>query len=61
MAKLKVTMMRGLAGRKPKQRLTMKGLGLKKRHQSVVVEDIPETRGMIGKVLHLVQVEEVEG
>ena len=60
MAKLKVTMVRGLAGRTPNQRLTIKGLGLKRRHHSVVVEDTPETRGMINKVSHLVVVEEVK-
>lgn len=60
MAKLKVTMVRGLAGKKPNQRLTVKGLGLKGRHDSVVVEDTPATRGMINKVSHLVEVEEVQ-
>ncbi len=60
MAKLKVTMVRGLAGKKPNQRLTVKGLGLKRRHDSVVVEDTPATRGMIEKVSHLVEVEEVK-
>ena len=60
MAKLKVTMVRGLEGRTPKQRLTVKGLGLKRRHQSVILEDTAAIRGMINKVQHLVEVVEVE-
>jgi large subunit ribosomal protein L30 len=38
----------------------MKGLGLKRRHQTVVVQDTPESRGMIAKVSHLVEVAEVK-
>lgn len=60
MAQLKVTMVRGMAQSTQRQRATLKGLGLKKRHQSVVLEDSPSIRGMVQKVLHLIEVEEVE-
>ncbi len=60
MAKLKVTMVRGFAQRTERQRATLRGLGLKKRHQTVSVEDNPSTRGMIEKVSHLIEVEEVK-
>lgn len=58
MSHLKVTLARGLAGSQQKQRLSVKGLGLRRRHHSVVVEDTPAIRGMINKVKHLVVVEE---
>ncbi|MBW2578591.1 MAG: 50S ribosomal protein L30 [Deltaproteobacteria bacterium] len=40
-----------------KQRATLVGLGLKRLHQTVELEDTPAVRGMIGKVIHLVVVE----
>ena len=59
MAQLKVTLVRGRAGKKVRQLQTLDGLGLRKPQQSVVVEDTPSTRGMIEKVAHLVEVVEV--
>lgn len=58
MSELKVTMLRGLAGKPASQRNALKGLGLKRRHQTVVLEDTPAVRGMIAKVSHLVEVAE---
>lgn len=60
MAQLKVTMVRSMSGQTERQRATLRGLGLKKRHQSVVVEDTQAIRGMVDKVKHLVEVEAVE-
>lgn len=60
-AKLKVTQVRSTAGRPDKQRLILKGLGLRGVHKSVVVENTPAFRGMVKKVLHLVTVEESNG
>ena len=60
MGQIKVTMKRGLAGKPEPQRLAIKGLGLRRRHQSVLVEDTEAVRGMISKVSHLVQVEEIK-
>jgi len=59
MKKLKITLIRSKYGRKPNQRETLKGLGLKKIGQSVIREDNPMIRGMIRKVEHLIKVEEL--
>jgi large subunit ribosomal protein L30 len=60
MKKLKVTLKRSLIGKKPNQRATISGLGLRKLHQERILENTPAVRGMIKKVLHLVDVAEVE-
>ena len=60
MARLKVTQTRSLIGSKDNQRQTMRSLGLKRVHDTVVKEDRPEIRGMVATVTHLVTVEEVE-
>jgi large subunit ribosomal protein L30 len=39
-------------------RATIRGLGLRRMHQVVERQDTPETRGMIHKVRHLVEVVE---
>ncbi len=59
MAELKVTQIRSSIGTKPKHRGTLRALGLRKIGQSNVLPDRPEIRGMIARVPHLVQVEEV--
>ncbi len=58
--KLKVTLVRSAIDRPQTQKLTVKGLGLRKLHQSVVLEDSDAIRGMIRKVQHLVAVEPAE-
>jgi large subunit ribosomal protein L30 len=60
MARLKVTQIRGMVGRPRGQKDTVRALGLKRIRHSVVKEDRPEIRGMISRVAHLVEVEEVE-
>lgn len=60
MGKLKVTLVHSPKGKRPNQRETIRGLGLRKREQSVVVEDNDSMRGMINTVAHLVDVEQVE-
>ena len=60
MARLKVTQVRSEIGSKQNQRDTLRSLGLKRLHHSVVQEDRPEIRGMVATVPHLVTVEEVE-
>ena len=59
MAQLKVTQIKSGIGTKPNQRQTLRSLGLKRIHDSVVQEDRPESRGMVATVPHLVTVEEV--
>ncbi|APH06647.1 50S ribosomal protein L30 [Bacillus weihaiensis] len=56
--KLQITLTRSVIGRPEDQRVTVKTLGLKKLHQTVVQEDNPAIRGMINKVAHLVTVKE---
>jgi large subunit ribosomal protein L30 len=58
MADLKVTQIRSMIGIKPKQRGTLRALGLGRIGRSNTLPDRPEIRGMIAKVPHLVQVEE---
>ena len=60
MARLKVTQVRSEIGCKQNQRETLRSLGLKRLHHSVVKEDRPEIRGMVQTVTHLVTVEEVD-
>ncbi|MDD2471358.1 MAG: 50S ribosomal protein L30 [Dehalococcoidales bacterium] len=58
MAKLRITCIHSPIGYPEDQRLTLKSMGLKKLHQSVVKEDSQSLRGMIIKVRHLVTIEE---
>jgi large subunit ribosomal protein L30 len=58
-SRLKVTLKKGVVGRPEDQRGTVRALGLKRIGHSVVKEDRPEIRGMIFKVKHLVEVEEI--
>jgi large subunit ribosomal protein L30 len=60
MPRLKVTQVKSQIGGKQNQRDTLRSLGLKRMHDTVVKEDRPEIRGMIHTVRHLVVVEEVE-
>lgn len=59
MAKLKITLLKSLIGRKDGHIATAKALGLKKIGSVVEHEDTPQIRGMINKVDYLLKVEEV--
>ena len=59
MTKLKVTLKKSVIGSTESQRATVRGLGLKKIRSSKVLINTPAIRGMIKKVIHLVDVEEV--
>ena len=59
MAKLRVKYVRSSIGYPKDQKATVRALGLRKLQQTVEHEDQPAVRGMIRKVIHLVQVEEV--
>jgi large subunit ribosomal protein L30 len=56
--KLKLTLLKSRFHRKPSHRGCLVGLGLRNRHQTVVVVDTPENRGMIHEVRYLLRVEE---
>ena len=60
MKSLKVTLKKSVIGSNTKQRATVAGLGLRKINQTRHLQNTPAIRGMIKKVLHLVEVEEVE-
>jgi len=56
--KLKVTLIRSMNGRLKKHQACVRGLGIRRMHQSVEVNDTPENRGMINKASYMLQVEE---
>ena len=58
---LKITQVKSYIGRPEKQRRVLRGLGLGRMYQSVVLEDRAEVRGMINKISHLLKYEEIEG
>ena len=47
---LKVTLVSSIIGTKESHRATVRGLGLRRMHHTVEVEDTPAVRGMINKV-----------
>ena len=61
MTRLKVTQVRSVIDRPKDQKDTVRRLGLHRIRDSVIKDDRPEIRGMLAKVRHLVQVEEVGG
>ena len=54
-AVLKLKLVKSLIGSTKRQRETVKGLGLRKIRGSVELQDTPEIRGMVEKVLHLIE------
>lgn len=61
MSKIYVKQVRSEIGRAENQRLTLRGLGIKRNGQSVVLRDTPAIRGMIRRVQHLLDVKVTEG
>ena len=59
--KLKITLVKSYIGRPQRQRQILRGMGLGKLNQTVLLLDTPEIRGMINKVNHLVTMEELKG
>jgi large subunit ribosomal protein L30 len=56
---INVTLIRSPIGAQPKHRECVRGLGLKRMHQTVTLEDTPSVRGMVNKVYYMVRVEAV--
>jgi large subunit ribosomal protein L30 len=54
--KLRITLVRGLRGKREDHRATVRGLGLKWRSHTVELEDTPQVRGMISKVGYMLRV-----
>ncbi|MDH5408221.1 MAG: 50S ribosomal protein L30 [Gammaproteobacteria bacterium] len=55
---VKVTLIRSVNGRLASHKACVSGLGLRRMHHTVEVEDTPSVRGMINKVSYMVRVEE---
>jgi large subunit ribosomal protein L30 len=55
---VKVTLVKSPFGQIHRHRATVRGLGLRRLHQTVVVTDTPEIRGMLNASRHLLRVEE---
>jgi len=60
MSPLKITQKKSVIGSKEGHKRTIRALGLKRIRDEKVHGDTPQIRGMINKVRHLVEVEEVE-
>jgi large subunit ribosomal protein L30 len=56
---LKITLVKSTIGEKPKVRATVESLGLRRINHTVERPDRPDVRGMVFRVKHLVDVEEV--
>jgi len=56
--KMKVKLVRSMNGRLKNHQACVRGLGLRRMHQVVEVEDTPSTRGMLNKVSYMVQLVE---
>ncbi len=54
---IRVTLQKSLAGQLKNISSSVRGLGLRRRHQTVSVADTPENRGMIKTAEHLLKVE----
>ncbi|MDD2834138.1 MAG: 50S ribosomal protein L30 [Methylotenera sp.] len=54
---IKVTLVRSVIGRIEAHKATVKGLGLRRMHHTVELQDTPAIRGMINTVGYLLKVE----
>ena len=55
---MKVKLVRSSSGRAETHKACVRGLGLRRMHQTVEVEDTSATRGMVNKVSYMVHVVE---
>lgn len=60
MARIRITQLKSSIGKTPRQRATLKALGLKRINDQVVQEESPVIDGMLKKIGHLVQVDPVK-
>jgi large subunit ribosomal protein L30 len=54
---ISITLVKSRYGRRPGHAECVAGLGLRRLHQTVAVDDTPENRGMISKVSYMLKVE----
>lgn len=57
---IKITLRRSMIGRPEKHRKVLRGMGLTRMNKSVQLENTPAIRGMIHKVSHMVEAEEIK-
>ena len=57
---LKITLIKSPIGQKQRQKDTVRALGLRKMHQTVVRPDNAQMRGMVFAIQHLIRVESVD-
>jgi len=57
--KISITLVRSFHGRLKSHQACVRGLGLRRMHQTVEVQNTPENRGMINKVHYMLKVEGV--
>jgi large subunit ribosomal protein L30 len=60
MGKIKITQVKSAIKKPVRQKRTLEALGIRKLHQTIEVEATPQILGMVSKVSHLVEVEEVK-
>ena len=60
MGKIKVTQVKSAIKRTARQKRTLEALGIRKLHRPVELEATPQVLGMVAKVSHLVEVEELK-
>ncbi|HSY08013.1 MAG TPA: 50S ribosomal protein L30 [Steroidobacteraceae bacterium] len=58
--RIKITLLKSVHGQLANIAASVRGLGLRKRHQSVTIADSPENRGMVKVAGHLLSVEEAK-
>ncbi|MDB0064257.1 50S ribosomal protein L30 [Gammaproteobacteria bacterium] len=56
---LQVTLIKSIHGRLKAHQACVRGLGIRRIHNPVMVIDTPENRGMINKIEYMLKVEEV--
>ena len=56
---IKVTLVKSTNGRLASHKACVRGLGLRRMHHSVLVDDTPENRGMINKISYLLKCEDI--
>ena len=57
---IKITQVRSGIGRQGTHKRTLRALGIKRHQQSVIHEDTPAIQGMINKISHMIDVQEVD-
>jgi large subunit ribosomal protein L30 len=58
-SKLKIRQVKSAIGRHEKQKKTIRALGIRRMHQEIVLEVTPSILGMVKKVEHLLEIEEI--